>query len=259
MVQARKDLQRGDLRPPRLGEEARLALEFGALRAAGGDHEGGGDGGLLVEEVQATRGRLVEPEVGVEAVLQQRREVEDPAHRCSADDAARVEREPCQRRGEQGCGEVPARRMPAHHDALGGEPVPGTFAREPVRGGDHVVDDLLDAHGRSEAIAGKRHVHAGGDPGRREPGEHRLVEGAPVAAVDEDERAARLRRGKKIEAMARIGAVGNVELARKRCADESRVLLPSREKRRMLRHQRAIVVLALDEIPIHFAMLHSPR
>src|SRR5258708_28088307 len=28
---------------PRLGEEARLALEFGALRAAGGDDQGGGD------------------------------------------------------------------------------------------------------------------------------------------------------------------------------------------------------------------------
>ena len=77
--------------------------------------------------------------------------------------------------------------------------------------------------------------------------------------MDEHERPARLRSGEKIEAMARIGTVGNVELARKRCADESRVLLPSREKRRMLRHQRAIVVLALDEIPIHFAMLHSPR
>ncbi len=77
--------------------------------------------------------------------------------------------------------------------------------------------------------------------------------------MDEHERPARLRSGEKIEAMARIGTVGNVELARKRGAHERRILVPTLEERRMLRHQRAIVVLALDEIPVHFAMLHSRR
>src|SRR5205823_7482675 len=89
------------------------------------------------------------------------------------------------------------------------------------------------------------------------PREHALVEAAPIAAVDEDEEAARVLRGKDVHAMARILAVGYVDVAAQRRAHERGILLPACEERRMLRHQGSIVVLALDELGIHAAMINS--
>jgi hypothetical protein len=89
---------------------------------------------------------------------------------------------------------------------------------------------------------------ARGHEGRREPREHRLVERSPVAAVDEDERAARRERGKEVDAVPRIGPVRHVDLALEGAAHVRGILLPAREEGGMLGHQRAVVVLALDEI-----------
>jgi hypothetical protein len=72
--------------------------------------------------------------------------------------------------------------------------------------------DGRDARLGRQRVGGQRHGPAGGERAGREVGPHGLVEGHPVAAMDEDGEALRRLLGQEeVEPVARCGAVGEVE------------------------------------------------
>src|SRR5215831_15452551 len=75
-----------------------------------------------------------------------------------------------------------------------------------------------------------------------------LVEGSPVAAVNEHQCGSRPRRGKQIERLLRSPAVAQVEDAREALPSGDAVGGPAREPLRMVRKRRPEVVFALDEV-----------
>src|SRR5688572_23580018 len=123
-----------------------------------------------------------------------------------------------------------------HAVLLGVQPQPAARAQ-------HLAHDRLHADARAQVVVHHGERNAGVDQGRRQEREVLLVEGAPVAAVNEHQAAAvALARREKIDGLAGLLAVGAVEVARHGGARPRGGLGPARHELRVLGDQLAVVV-----------------
>ena len=133
---------------------------------------------------------------------------------------------------------MPADGMAVDHDAL------AVKLPQEQTGCSHLLDDGGDAHRRAEIVADHRDTHAVRVRALGHLVEHRGVERAPPAAVNEHgERGVGAAGGKQVDGLARRGTVADTQFGAERGRTIGRSLaLPAREDLRMLGNAAAIVV-----------------
>ena len=122
-------------------------------------------------------------------------------------------------------------------------------------------DDLGEADIGAEVVARDRHRDAVPDEAARDMAEQAAVEGAPVAAVEEERqrRAARIAlRQEEIEPRPLGVAIGEAELGPGAVAEGGRGMPPAVDDRRVLGHPATVVVLGFEVEP-HGAAALRPR
>jgi hypothetical protein len=152
----------------------------------------------------------VEPEIGVERELHHRRQIVNARHRIPA------------RRSRSRCA-AQSNRIDIAAMCLGGarrrrrfgiRAMRPAFANQPPHRAPAFVDDRRDRNGRTQVVIDERDGVAPRHEWQGDEGEVTLVEGAPIAAVPEHERAVRAtRRQEKIERFLFTG-MAQVDLGR---------------------------------------------
>jgi hypothetical protein len=137
------------------------------------------------------------------------------------------------------------------------------FAPQPQAGREHLFDDGGDRDLRAEIVTGDRDGHTARVRSGCQLAEHRWLERAPPAAVNEQcERRHRVvvLGPEQIEGLALRGAIGEAEfgVARRRAVGRRRAL-PARENLRMFGHPAAIVVFGFVIDGQHGVVLGWPK
>jgi hypothetical protein len=111
-----------------------------------------------------------------------------------------------------------------------------------------ILDDVGDAHVRAQTVGWHRDGHAVIFEPPGQVAEVVLVEGHPVAAVDEEGQGPRLvvLGAEHVEALARVVAIRDVEFAAGGLAERGGVTLPAGDEFGVLGHPGAVVVFGFE-------------
>jgi len=235
---------------PRRSEQVRLPMEFAALELPDSGQQARTRHRRHRGRAQAPRRRRVEPQVAREERRRGHRGqiVQAADRQASADELVRQVGAPAlPARAEHHCREMAAGRMAAADDAAAVEVIARRMAVQPCMRPQHLPDQRFHRHRGDERIVGDRHADAGFDQWRSQPREVRLVERAPIAAVQEhEERRSRRGRRKEVELLGRRVAVGDVAEHRGAAAHRGRLVGPAREDAGGVGDRRAGVVFAIE-------------
>ncbi len=221
-----------------------LALELARFEAAAHGIEAAPGLERPVERRDLARFGRVEFQILVDADADERREIEHAGHRIAGRHQIgrrlRIERRPVGR--HHGAGEMAAGRMAdkKHRPIVA---LPHEHA-----GAADLLDDVGDGDIRAQIVAGDRDNDAVRVEAARHLAEHRGIERAPPAAMDENRKRRRLarRRKEQIDDLPRRIAVGQAKLGAPGFERLGAIIFafayPAGENLRMFRHAGAIVV-----------------
>ncbi len=231
---------------PCLPHRRGLADELASLVGADREHERCREARSMAQRTHRARRRRVEPQVDVHRRQKQRLQIEHAADRHRAADRLRL----CRVRpwaGKQAGHEMSSGRMTGEQQPLGRNAVSRAVGAKPPDGFARLLDDARNPDRGAQVV-----VHHGDADPALDPriGDERmvtLVERAPVAAVDEQERAARLARREQVDGLSWPRPIAHVQARLEALARSRAVGGPAREPLRVIRERRPVVVLALDE------------
>lgn len=246
-------------RAPILDDDLALAQELGRFERADHGVERSPGGHLPIQRRHPPRFGVVEPQIGVLRNVAQRRQIEHAGDRIGRRHqiGRRVGREGLPVLRQQAGGQMSAGGMAVHEDAL------APLTPQEQTGAAHLLDDGGDRDLRTEIVTGNRDADAARiRPGRR-LAEHRRIERAPPAAVNEQSQRRHLVVvfcRKQVDGLARRGAVTQAEFGAARgFAIGRRLALPARENLRMLGHPGAVIVFGFVVDRRHGALLFRRR
>ena len=201
---------------PRIPEQLRLPHEFGRFVGAYGDHQRHVHLWRVVDRRYGARAGFVEPEVGVVREQHERLEVVHARQRDAADERRRAKPSRANRWRYIIAARWPPAECPATTSGAGRAVTPA-FAGNPGHRAAALVDDRRDRHVGTQVVVDDGDGEAGGDERGCDERVIGLVERAPVAAVNEQQRSARGSGGQEqIQRFLRPAAVAQVAQRRKR-------------------------------------------